>query len=62
MNELINFVFFDRDWQELASMGLANRDVAYERAQNLANEHGQTVVIAEIIETVEPDDSVVSSI
>lgn len=57
MNNLRNFIFVDEDGQELSSMGLADEGVAYERAQSLANEHGQVVTILEVIDTAYPDEN-----
>ena len=56
MNDLRNFIFVDEDGQELAQMGLADTEVAYNRAEELANEHGQVVTILEIIDTAAPDE------
>ena len=56
MNNLRNFIFVDEDGHELTQIGLADENVAYTRAQELANKHGQIVTILEIIDSASPEE------
>lgn len=54
MSELIDYIFVDEDFQVIEQAGLHDDEIAYQRAQRLANEKNQIITILEIKDNVTP--------
>lgn len=54
MSELIDFIFVDQDFQVVEQAGLHDCDVAFERAQILANEKGQMITVLQVMDQCTP--------